>query len=262
MHADVTAIGEWIKRAREARGLTLREVAHQTKIAERLLAAIEDEDFGRLPRGIFRRAYVRTFASAVGLDGLEAAREYVARFEPDRPPDPVPEGRKKLIDFADRVFALPGTTIAALAGVCALSAVVTFSAVSVRSSAGVVDAGLAATAPEGVVPSPDAAESEDDDSPRLRVELRPSRSCWVSASADGASVVYRLLQPEEHTVVEAYKVITLKVGDAGAVAYSINGTPGRPLGRSGEVVTVKITPQNVEPIGSSGSRSSVIGHTD
>jgi hypothetical protein len=40
-------------------------------------------------------------------------------------------------------------------------------------------------------------------------------------------------------------VITLRVGDAGAVAYSINGATGRPLGRNGEVVTVRITNDNL-----------------
>jgi cytoskeletal protein RodZ len=266
MQAGVTAIGERIKRAREARRLTLREIAQTTRISERQLAAIERDDFVSLPRGVFRRAYVRTLASAVGLDGAQLAREYVAGFEPEPPPDPVPPLRKKLIDLADRFFALPKTAIAGLAGIGALSAVVTFSVVAGRSSAGFVH-----TVPPSLLGSPAptvtqpaaGSDSVDGDSPKLHVEIRPTRSCWVSASADGESVVRRLLQPDEHTVVDANEAITLRVGDAGAIDYSINGTPGRPLGRSGEVVTVTITPDDVRPIGSSGSaRAAVVGHTD
>ena len=79
----------------------------------------------------------------------------------------------------------------------------------------------------------------------LRLEIRLNGPCWVSAVADGERVVYRLMQPGERTLVEARSVITLRVGDAGTVAYSINGATGRPLGRNGEAVTVRITNDNL-----------------
>jgi hypothetical protein len=81
--------------------------------------------------------------------------------------------------------------------------------------------------------------------PSLRLEIRTEGPCWVSAVADGERVVYRLMQPGERTLVEARVAITLRVGDAGTVAYSINGATGRPLGRNGEAVTVRITNDNV-----------------
>jgi cytoskeleton protein RodZ len=263
MQGDVTAIGERIKQARVQRGLTLRDIARMTKITERLLAAVERDDFASLPPGIFRRACIRAFASAVGLEGAQCSREYVTSFEPEPPPEPVPQVRKELIDFADRLFARPGTALAGLMGIGALSAFVTFGAVAARSSPGSADAGRRDAPAPALTQRPAVTESAGVDSPRLRVEIRPTRSCWVSASADGESVVYRLLRRDEHTVVEAHDVITLKVGDAGAVAYSVNGAPGRPLGRSGEVVTVRITPDDVQPIGSSGtSRAAFVVNTE
>jgi hypothetical protein len=39
--------------------------------------------------------------------------------------------------------------------------------------------------------------------------------------------------------------LTIKVGNAGVLALAINGQPGRPLGETGEVVTVNITPENL-----------------
>jgi cytoskeletal protein RodZ len=84
-------LGRRLREAREARGSTLAEVAAVTKISSRALAAIEREAFDVLPAGIFRRAYVRAFAAAVGLDGDRFARAYVERFEPPprvAPPTP------------------------------------------------------------------------------------------------------------------------------------------------------------------------------
>lgn len=81
--------------------------------------------------------------------------------------------------------------------------------------------------------------------PSLRLEILAKGPCWVSAVADRERVVHRLMQPGERTLVEARVAIALRVGDAGAVAYSINGATGRPLGRNDEAVTVRITPDNL-----------------
>jgi hypothetical protein len=81
--------------------------------------------------------------------------------------------------------------------------------------------------------------------PSLRLEIHTTGVCWVYAVADGKRAVYRLMQPGERARVEARLLITLRVGDAGAVAFSINGTTGRPLGRTGEAVTVRITNENL-----------------
>jgi transcriptional regulator with XRE-family HTH domain len=57
-----------LRHQRERRGITLDEVAEQTKINVALLAGLERAELSRWPTGIFRRAFVRSYASAVGLD--------------------------------------------------------------------------------------------------------------------------------------------------------------------------------------------------
>ena len=52
------------------------------------------------------------------------------------------------------------------------------------------------------------------------------------------------MAPGERATLDARDEISLKVGDAGAFAYSINGTPGRSLGGQGQVVTIHITKGN------------------
>jgi cytoskeletal protein RodZ len=114
-----TDIGGRLQHARVARGLTLRDVANSTKLSVRALEAIERNAFARLPGGVFRRAYVRAFASEVGLSADELARDYVAAYEPPPPDAPPSTGS----DFAGRMLARPGMTIAAIAaaGILALA---------------------------------------------------------------------------------------------------------------------------------------------
>ena len=82
-------IGAQLRTAREQRGIGLREIADSTKISMTALAAIERNDFDRLPGGLFTRAYIRSFASEVGLNPGEITRQYSARFERNLPEQPL-----------------------------------------------------------------------------------------------------------------------------------------------------------------------------
>jgi cytoskeleton protein RodZ len=73
-------IGAYLREARERGGITLRDVAAATKISVSSLEALERNDIGRLPGGIFVRAFVRAYARHVGLDPEDAVRRFVARF--------------------------------------------------------------------------------------------------------------------------------------------------------------------------------------
>ena len=60
-------LGIRLKRAREERKLTLRQIAVETKISVSTLEALERGDYSRMPGGIFGRAFVRAYALHVGL---------------------------------------------------------------------------------------------------------------------------------------------------------------------------------------------------
>src|SRR5919206_794189 len=76
----VIDFGTKMKRAREARGVSLRQIAMATKISVAALEALERNDISRLPGGIFSRAFVRSYAIEVGLDPEDTVREFVAEF--------------------------------------------------------------------------------------------------------------------------------------------------------------------------------------
>lgn len=73
--------GRWLTRAREARGLSLDEVAHITKIRKAILEGLEHGSLEGLPERVFINGYVRSYASAIGADPSEA----LLRFERDFP---------------------------------------------------------------------------------------------------------------------------------------------------------------------------------
>ena len=80
----------------------------------------------------------------------------------------------------------------------------------------------------------------------LQVRISVSEPCWVSAMADGSRVVHRLVEPGDEVDVDATSRITLRVGDAGALSWTVNGRAARRLGLPGEAVTVDITAATVD----------------
>jgi len=74
------SLGTILRREREARGMTLEEIAAKTKIGIRLLRAIESEQFEKLPGGLFDKSFVRQYARIVGVDEEIAGREYLQAF--------------------------------------------------------------------------------------------------------------------------------------------------------------------------------------
>jgi len=88
---NMGAFGERLQREREMRGITLEEISESTKITSRCLRALEEEEFDKLPGGVFNKGFVRAYAAYLGLDEDKAVAEFVAASggEKEQPlPDP------------------------------------------------------------------------------------------------------------------------------------------------------------------------------
>lgn len=78
------SFGARLRRRREEQGIALGAIAEQTKIKASLLEALERDDVSQWPSGIFRRAFIRAYAHAIGLDPDVIVREFLeVHPEPD-----------------------------------------------------------------------------------------------------------------------------------------------------------------------------------
>jgi cytoskeletal protein RodZ len=71
-------LGEKLRQAREERGISISEVAEQTRISALYIQSIENDDYRTLPGGIFNKGFVKSFAKYVGVDEQEALQDYGA----------------------------------------------------------------------------------------------------------------------------------------------------------------------------------------
>ncbi|MBI3050484.1 MAG: helix-turn-helix domain-containing protein [Acidobacteria bacterium] len=125
--------GSRMKRLREERGVTLRQIAEATKISVGALEALERDDISRLPGGIFSRAFVRSYAIEVGLDPEQTVRDFLLQFPHDSvtvgSPHVAPDGHTSSSGTKSRMAV---TLVVALVAITVLVGVVLFLTISSR----------------------------------------------------------------------------------------------------------------------------------
>ncbi len=260
-------VGAMLREARERRGLTLRQVAASTRISIANLEALEQGNLKRLPGGIFTRAFVRSYAQEVGLDGEEMVRLFVEQFPVEAVTIGSPLSSSDTDDGFEPEFqpwhALALVGILAL-GLVAVALVVFWWRGSLDASASADDpfpedarlaagastpqappaSGPPAAAPLGAALPPAAPAAPVVD--RIHLTLAPDEGpCWARITADGRHVFEGLLPAGGRETREASRSMVLTVGDAGRCRLILNGRPARPLGRPGEVVRITITPETL-----------------
>src|SRR5689334_25355551 len=75
-HSELATFGEELRREREIRGISLKEIADATKISKRFLDAIERNDHRTLPAPVFTRGFVREYARYLGLNTEDMVNRY------------------------------------------------------------------------------------------------------------------------------------------------------------------------------------------
>jgi len=96
------AFGPNLRRIRLQRGVSLKQLADSTKVAESLWAGLERNDFSRWPNGIFARAYVREYAKAIGVDPESTVDDFCRWFpNGDRRAAPIIRGQAEIVGHDD-----------------------------------------------------------------------------------------------------------------------------------------------------------------
>ena len=113
--AGEESFGAWLRRHRELREISLREIADTSKISLRYLEALEEERFDLLPAQIFAKGFLRQYARYVGIDPEETVNFFLTASQPEEEAPEVVEARERT-----RRKPLAGWTYLAVALVAAL----------------------------------------------------------------------------------------------------------------------------------------------
>ncbi len=113
--------GERLKRERELREVTLEEITQATRIGSRFLQALENEEWDKLPGGVFNRGFVRSIAHYLGLD----EEAFLAEYDMAHAAHADQQAQKHALRIEDRIPPTPlWIPVALVAGILLLAAAI------------------------------------------------------------------------------------------------------------------------------------------
>jgi len=243
----MNTLGQELKREREARRVSLQDIARITKINLNYLIALEEDRLAILPGEFFIKGTIRAYAKCIGLDEnqalnlyLQAGRHQTPAVRPPkkrRTTDITPARWKKLL----LIIFLP----LLVAAVLILTRPWDQSSAPKRKPGAFSGPARPLTAQKssleaGLLPQPPpAAEAKN-----LSLQLSFQEEVWVRVMADGRLLEEGLLQPGEQRTFTALDKFEMRLGKPGVVVLSINGRKAKPLGSSGRPRTFEITTAN------------------
>ncbi len=266
----MASLSERLKRERELRGVSLKQISEETRIGVRFLQALEDDRLDIIPGEFYRRSYLRAYARYLGLDEDRA----VNAFEFERKDKSSQTEAEPGSGDAARFPALPLWLkwVGASLGI-GLPLVLLLRAIpaSTGARALVPPPRQEREAPPGpsvqplqnvqhetaaaIPSSPFPAESALVEG-TLRLVLSLEEPCWLEIAADGEVVVSGLKAQGFRQEVTALRELRLWLGNAGGVKLLLNDRPAISLGRSGQVRKyLTITLDNYRDFVSSADRS-------
>ena len=231
--ADVVTAGQRLREAREAKKLSIEDIAAQTRIPTRHLASIEAGDWDKLPAPTYSIGFAKNYATAVGLDRNEIGEQLRAEMGTGRATMAHPE----IYEAADPARTMPRGLVF---GAIALLVVVVLGLVwindrELEGDEPVAEASNVATPVENAVapsePAPAAA-------PAGPVVLTATEAVWLQIK-DGATVLKQgELAPGETFEVPASAVApVLTTGKPEALRIAVGSQQAPAVGQPGRTVS-------------------------
>jgi len=230
--AETASVGERLREAREAKGLSLEDIAAETRVPLRHLESLEAGDWERLPAPTYTVGFAKSYAGAVGLDraeigdqlkfemgGITSTSSTLEHFEPADPARTMP---KWLV-------------VSAIAAI--VVAVLLFTWVRNQSLSEEVPAPAAAPSQPPVQQQPQAAQPLQPTSAQGPVVLTALGPAWVRITDQGSTLYEGMMQPGQvYQVPPTAAAPTLRAGAPEALRITVGQSIAPPVGPAGVVV--------------------------
>lgn len=232
---EAAEIGPALRAARTARNLSVEDLQARTRINARYLEALEEEHLEALPPFPFAAGYLRLLARELDLEPEPLVERLRTRmvgasdpFHEDLRRLEVPVVHRSAARRTRRAARWVGIGMAVVAG--ALAVVFAYPRPAIRTPIAV---------PEVASPaSPTTTPGAGGPSPRgVTLALHASGRSWVLVTAEEGVLFQGFVTAGQGRQWSSRGPITVRLGNAGAVAVTVNGRSVGTLGRAGEVVS-------------------------
>lgn len=258
VETDAPTVGERLRAAREEKGLSLEDIAAQTRIPQRHLESIEIADWDKLPAPTYTTGFAKSYASAVGLDRVEIGEQLRAEMGGQRSPTAPAE----VFEPADPARTMPKWLVfGTIAAVIVL--IVLMSWLNRRSlqsdDVNAIAAAPAAAPARDVTPRPAAPTPAPAVSAQGAVVLAATAPAWIQVTDQGKVLFSGELQPgQTFAVPPTATAPLLKAGKPEALQVHVGSGVAPPVGPAGRVASnVSLKPADLMRGGGQPSAAAV-----
>ena len=233
--AEIVTVGHRLRAAREDKGLSLEDLAAQTRIPQRHLESIENADWDALPAPTYTTGFAKSYASAVGLDRTEIGDQLRAEMGGQR----FTANAIETFEPADPRRTMPKSVVfGTIIGLIVIVAVMSWLN---QRSLEPADEGTEPAAPATVqVPVPTAAAPAQP-APAVAgqpVILTATDAVWLQVSEKGGATLFSgMLQPgQTYSVPASAKAPVLKTGKPEALQVKVGDQTAPAVGPAATTV--------------------------
>jgi len=223
VETDVPSVGERLRAAREEKGLSLEDIAAQTRIPRRHLESIEAADWDRLPAPTYTIGFARNYASVVGLDRAEVADQLRAEMGGQRTMTTT-----EVFEPADPARTMPKSLVigAILAVIVLIAAMSWLRSRSLEPDETAANAPATAPAVQPSAPPPAPTPASEP------VVLTATDAVWLQVYEKGGATMFSgNLQPgQTYAVPPTATAPLLKTGKPEAIRVSVGNRVLPPVG--------------------------------
>lgn len=261
--------GHEMRRLRESAGLTLQDIAAETKISTRILTALEEGKFQYLPEVVFTRNFVGQYARTIGFDPerltswfdeawerfkLASGAHPALEIEEIEPKRPVPW--RFLLPVILAAIVVIAVVVSVLGGRGG-SRVSAIPGTPSRPTVSLTPAFVSPVPSEApFVPTTGAAAPETTSEPTLvefTVSVKSGAECWLRYRDREGRSEQRLLGGGQSATYTLPEPILLTLGNAAAAEVASGGKVYGELGAEGEVVHLEVTQGEIAPVARSSA---------
>jgi cytoskeletal protein RodZ len=236
VEAEPSPVGEQLRRAREATGLSLEDIAAQTRIPQRHLASIETGDWDNLPAPTYTIGFAKSYAGAVGLDRTEIGNQLREEMGGQR----FASNSTDVFEPADPRRTMPkGLVIGAIAAVFVLIVLMTWLNNRSLNQTNEAEAQTEAPADNSTAKAPATPAPAAQAAAQGPVVLTATAPVWLQVSEKaGATLFSAMLQPgQTYTVPANATAPVLKTGKPEALKITVGTSIAPAVGPAATIVS-------------------------
>lgn len=247
---NMESVGEYLKRERQSKGVTVDEICDTTRITKRFIMAMEENNFDLMPGDTLIVGFLRNYAKAIGIDADEVVGKYYAQVKSKESPARENEVVDKTKGLDRRNVILGAVVFIFLVGAYFFSdgrseqkRIIDKGAVEESLSSvyeGEEEDAEVSLAPAAVTAPPLPAEKtvakKEVEKPAVKEEakktpakkeevitIKANESAWVNIVIDGNEVKDVLLQAREEITYKGKESFLFTTGNLQAIEVRHNG---------------------------------------